>query len=120
MTFMSQIAKTFGASALMALLLVGTNSYAQQAASDPKPKSNPFARAKVLSKNALSITIKHSDRGQKAAYQFASDHCASFGKLAVQSASGTGRGQDTTTTWICQEIPKTTPERSTAEIKSPA
>ena len=53
-----------------------------------------LARAKVLSKNALSITIKHSDRGQKAAYQFASDHCASFGKLAVQSASGTGRGQD--------------------------
>ncbi len=88
---------------------IAANAQPGTTISDPKPKSNLFARAKVISKNALSITIRHSDFGQKAAYQFATDHCGSFGKLAVQSTSGTGYGPDTTTTWICQEVPKSTP-----------
>lgn len=79
------------------------------AAEGAKPKSNLLARVNVLSKNQLSITIRHSKWGQKNAYQFASDHCAGFGKVAVQTTSNTGYGPDTTTTWVCQEVPSSIP-----------
>jgi len=85
----------------LALAMVGTAE-----GQGAKPKSNPFARAKVLSENALSITIRHSKWGEKNAYQFASDHCAQFGKLAVRTTSSMGIGADSTTTWVCQEPPK--------------
>ncbi len=91
------------------LLLMANAVHAEEA----KPKSNLFARANVLSKNALSITIRHSQWGEKSAYQFASDHCATFGKLAVRTSSSIGIGSDSTTTWICQEPPK-------ADATSPA
>jgi hypothetical protein len=89
------------AASLAAVIAIASPASAEE----PQPKSNMFARAKVLSKNALSITIRHSEWGQHAAYQFASDHCASFGKLAVQTTSSIGIGPDTTTTWICQDVP---------------
>lgn len=99
----------------IALAVVGT-AEAQEA----KPKSNPFARAKVLSKNALSITIRHSDWGEKNAYQFAADHCAQFGKLAIRTTSSIGVGADSTTTWICQEPPKPeTPAQAVPPKDSP-
>lgn len=91
---------------LSAAIFALVNLVGVAAKADDKPKSNPFARANVLSKNELSISIKHSDWGQKAAYQFAADHCAKYGKVAIQSTSGKGYGPDTTTTWICQEPPK--------------
>lgn len=70
------------------------------------PKSNLIARAKVLSRNELSITIRFSHWGQSSAYQFAADHCAKFGKLAVPTTSSGGYDSDMTTTWVCQEPPK--------------
>lgn len=93
------------AAAVIIVLLTGAAAQAQEA----KPRSNFFARAKVLSKNELSITIRHSDWGQKNAYQFAADHCGTFGKLTVQATSGMGYGPDTTTTWVCQSIPEPPP-----------
>ena len=93
------------AAALVAIAAVALGAVSPVAAADAEPKSNIFARAKVLSKNELSITIRHSDWGQKAAYQFAADHCASFGKVAVQTSSGMGYGPDTTTTWLCEAVP---------------
>lgn len=99
-----------GGVALAAVLLAAGVAQAEQ----PKIKSNMFARAKVLSKNALSITIRHSEWGQATAYQYAADHCAAFGKLAVQTISNIGAGADTTTTWVCQEPPKPAPATGAA------
>ena len=92
--------RTFG------VLSITLTMFGAAMAQEAKPKSNPFARAKVLSKNSLSITIRHSEWGEKSAYQFASDHCAQFGKLAIRTTSSIGIGPDSTTTWLCQEPPK--------------
>jgi hypothetical protein len=88
-------------------------------ADDSQPKSNAFARAQVLSKNELSITIRHSDWGQKAGYQFAADHCASYERVAIQATSGKGYGPDTTTTWMCQQVPQAVPTVPSDAPKAP-
>ena len=54
MTFMSQVAKTFGASALMALLLVGTNSYAQ-------PLTDAQIRSAIIQRSIASYPSDVSD-----------------------------------------------------------
>lgn len=73
---------------------------------EDKPKSNMFARAKVLSSNELSITISHSDWGKKAAFDFAAKHCAKFTKLAVYQGGTAQFGPDTTSTWACVPLPQ--------------
>jgi hypothetical protein len=76
------------------------------AASDPdKPKSNMFARAKLLSANELSVTIRHSSWGTKAAFQFAADHCAKYGKLAIVQNGIEPKVGDGITTWMCVAPP---------------
>lgn len=64
------------------------------------PKGNPIARAKILSKNDLSITISHSKWGKSTAFQWADEHCRSAGKVAVY-AGGTPEMADTISTWRC-------------------
>lgn len=65
-------------------------------------RSNPLARASILSQNERSITIRHSNWGQGTAFKWAEEHCASLGKAAVPSNANTGFGTATTTTWLCQ------------------
>jgi hypothetical protein len=73
---------------------------------EDKPKSNLFARAKVLSQNELSITISHSDWGKKAAFQFAADHCMKYHRIAVYQGGTAQFGPDTTSTWLCVVPPQ--------------
>lgn len=83
------------------LIICAAWSPAQAEKGEDKPKSNMFARAKVLSRNELSITISHSDWGKKAAFEFAAQHCAKYNRLAVYQSGVAQWGPDTTSTWAC-------------------
>jgi hypothetical protein len=88
--------------ALLATTLAPLAAYAGQ---NEQPKSNFYARAKLLSRNELSITISHSEAGQKNAFAFAAQHCAKLGKLAVLSSSAPQLA-DNITTWACVAPPQ--------------
>ncbi len=90
----------------------------QTATVNDKPKSNFFARAKLLAANELSVTISHSKAGQKNAFEFAVQHCAKFGKLAVVQSS-TSQLADNITTWVCVTPPKASPENNGNGSESP-
>lgn len=65
-------------------------------------KPNAFQRAKVLSANALSITIEHSKWGKKIAFSQAAKHCESLNKVAVYQGSSQQYGPDVISTWRCE------------------
>lgn len=92
----------------LTVLAIGGASAALAKDQADKPKSNMFARAKVLSSNEISITISHSDWGKKAAFEFAAKHCAKFNRLAVYQGGSAQFGPDTTSTWACVPMPQPT------------
>ena len=68
-------------------------------------KSNFIQRSKILSKNDLSITISHSDKGKEIAFSWAADHCGSLGKIAIYAGGVSQFGPDTISTWHCVSPP---------------
>lgn len=86
---------------IAAIVLAGVVGTMPAAGPDKLPRSNPIARAKIMSQNELSITIRHSKFGEKTAYRWAEAHCAKLGRLAVPVNSA-GRIGDVTTTWRCE------------------
>ena len=85
--------------------LVLFSSFAAIAGQSEQPKSNFIARAKLLASNELSVTISHSKAGQKNAFEFATQHCAKFNKLAVVQSTASQMA-DNITTWACVAPPQ--------------
>lgn len=82
---------------ILSVFLLCSVAYADET---DQPKSNFIARAKLLASNELSVTISHSQAGQKNAFEFAAQHCAKFGKLAVLQSSAP-QLSDNISTWAC-------------------
>ena len=85
--------------------LIFFSSFAAIAEQGEQPRSNFIARAKLLASNELSVTISHSKAGQKNAFEFATQHCAKFNKLAVVQSTASQLA-DNITTWACVAPPQ--------------
>ncbi len=63
---------------------------------------NMYQRAKVLSKDDVSIRIEHSDSGKTIATRMADEHCATVKKTAVYVKGVVLLEPDMTSTWRCE------------------
>lgn len=93
---------------MLAIMLIAALAAAADpvpgAPAEPLPKSNPLARAKIISQNPLSITIQHSKWGQDTAFKWAEAHCAANNRAAVYVGGGAPVGTGITSTWRCEKI----------------
>jgi len=87
---------------LVVIVLASTQAGCAVGPADRNAQPNAIQRAKVLSQNASSITVEHSEWGKPIAFRMADEHCATVKKVAVYRGGTMQIGPDMMSSWRCE------------------